>query len=156
MNFAPILPSVVGTLLTAGALTLLAWIFPSTRWTRQLKRDITILGGLQDGPEREAWQKNVDALARRLRAYEKFVPLWQRVVPFALTAFWGVLVTLFILVPENRDAAFAEMPAFIMGIGGLMLTIVYFVIAIRGGDMGGRDPDVMLDKEEGREPNQSR
>lgn len=151
MDFSDVIPTLVGALVTTGIVALTALAYPGVRWARRIKRDIEIVGGLPDGsPEREIWQAKVTALARRLRAYETYVPLMHRVLPFVWAVIWGVLITCFIVYPNLRDALLAEMPAFIMGIAGLVGATGYLSIAIMGGDLRGRDPDALLAREEAR------
>lgn len=149
------LPGLIGALVSAVTFGLAAWVFPSSRWARQLKRDIEILGGLPPGPERDQWQAKVVVLARRLRAYEKFVPLWQRIAPFVMALYTGALVGGIIAFPEVRDALFEEVPILILGIGTLIAVSGYLYVAIRGGDLRGRDPDSLLKAEEAQAAKES-
>lgn len=148
MDFSGVLPGLIGALVSAATLGLAAWAFPSTRWARQLKRDIEILGGLPEGHERDQWQAKVVKLARRLRAYEKYVPIWQRVAPFVMAIYMGVIIGCFLAYSEVRDALFAEMPAFILGVAALVGITGYLWVAILGGDLRGRDPDALLEADE--------
>jgi hypothetical protein len=152
MDFSGVLPGLIGALASAATFGLAAWVFPSSRWTRQLKRDIEILGGLPPGPERDRWQAKIVVLARRLRAYEKFVPMWQRVAPFVVALYTGALVGGTIALPEVRDALFEEVPIVILGIGSLIGVSGFLYVAIRGGDLRGRDPDFLLKAEEEQVP----
>lgn len=146
MDLTEALPGIVGTLVSAGSLALLAWVYPGTRWARRLKRDIDILGGLPPGDERTEWQRRVDVLARHLRLYEEYVPRWQKITPFAMAIVWGVLVAIFVVDETNRNALIAETPAFIIGIGNFLLTIVYVANAMAGTDLGGRSPESLAKK----------
>jgi hypothetical protein len=148
MGLSGVVTGAVGAVSTASLLAFVSWVFPSARWTRRLKRDMEILAGLPEGPEKEQWGASVVALARRLRAYEKFVPLWHRVLPFAMAVVWGILITIFIVDPQVRTATLGEQPAIALGIAGLVGTIGYLWVAMAGGDLHGRDPDVLLAEEE--------
>jgi len=44
---------------------------PPTRWSRRLKSDIAILGGLPEGPEKRVWQASIAWQAERLREYRR-------------------------------------------------------------------------------------
>lgn len=88
--------------------------------------------------------------ARRLRAYERYVPIWQRVLAFGLAAFEGVLIAMFATSSELREAVFAEPPAFVLGLAGLVGAAGFLWVAMLGGDLRGRHPDLLLDAEEKR------
>lgn len=148
MDLTGIVTGVVGAVATASLLTLVTWMIPSARWSRRLKRDIEIMAGLPEGPEKEQWRAGVIVLARRLRAYEKYVPIWHRVLPFVMAVVWGGLITTFIVDPDARTALIEETPVFALGIGGFLATIGYLWVAMAGGDLRGRDPDVLLTQEE--------
>lgn len=151
MDFSSVLPGLVGTLVSAGSLFLLGWVYPSTRWTRRIKRDIAIMSGLPEGEERREWEFGVSALARRLRLYEKHVPVWHKVYPFSLAILYGVMIAWFIADEPSRNALLAETPAFILGIGSLVGSIGYLYVAIAGGDMHGRSPEQLEAREKRRQ-----
>lgn len=148
MDLSAVPAGLVGTLVSAAALALCGYMYPSTRWARRIKRDAAILAALSEDAERRAWQEQINVMARRLRLYELHVPWWHRLVPFALALMYGLLIAWFVADERGRILLITEeTPAFILGIGSVFSTVGYLYVAMRGGDMHGRSPEQIASAE---------
>lgn len=135
MDIASILTALLTTAAVAALTLMVRSLVPSVRWSRQLERDIAILGGLDDGPEREMWSASVDRQARRLRKYREETPRWDKVIPVLAVA--GLVVSVLTFgfnelgrLVFMRDAALM-VPLAIVAV----LATAYFVIHfVRGRD----------------------
>lgn len=128
MDFNDLLPGIFAALAPAGIIALLAYMMPAVRWPRQLARDVGILGGLPEGPERDAWEKRVVAHARRLRQFQDVLPWMDRVYPwFSVFLFVGCIVWV-ILDPRQIDGVVAEGPFLFCIIAATFLSVGLFAV----------------------------
>lgn len=145
----PILQWILTPALITAALVGLAQLYdPQTRWSRRLKSDLTITGGLPDGPEKSAWQDSIDWQAMRLREYrEAFVgkTLFWRWAGLAFIAVPLILLVLFPPINEPGDRfPFGPTDYMMMGMG-LFTSGIYAVSLASGRDFLGRSPrDIIL------------
>ncbi|MGD8168544.1 hypothetical protein ACEXOS_015085 [Herbiconiux sp. P16] len=86
-------------LVTGGLLALARLYDPATRWARNLRSDITILGGLPEGSEKRFWQKSVDQQAVRLREYREAFVGWTLFWKWAVVGLVGATILGLILYP---------------------------------------------------------
>lgn len=134
------LTSIITALLTTAAgaaLTIMARsLVPSVRWARRLERDVAILGGLDDGPERQLWAASIESRARRLRKYREETPRWDKVIP--VLAFVGVVVAVITYGSSDlgRHVFMEDAPVMVPMAVAAVLATAYFVIQfVRGRDL---------------------
>jgi hypothetical protein len=128
-----LLPGIFATLASAGLIALVAFMMPAVRWSRQLAREVGILGGLPDGDERNAWEKRVVAHARRLRLFQEVMPWMDKVFPwFPVILFVGSIAWA-ILDPRQIDGFLAEGPfAICIALAALVSVVLYIVTGVMG------------------------
>jgi hypothetical protein len=126
VDFKHLLPGIFATLAPAGIIALLAYMMPAVRWPRQLARDVGILGGLPDGPERDAWEKRVVAHARRLRLFQDVLPWMDRVYPWISVFLFIGCVVWVILDPRQIEGVIAEGPFIFCLIAAALLGVGTF------------------------------
>jgi hypothetical protein len=144
VNLIALIPGVLATLASAGALALLAAMTPSIRWSRQLAREVSILSGLAEGEERQAWERRVQAHARRLRLYHELIPRWQKIVPWVVLVPFVALVVLVIVDPRQIDAFVQEGPSIIFLIlAGLIGVGMYTMTGVLGLDLEGHSGEAL-------------
>lgn len=139
---------VTPALITAGLLAIARLYDPPTRWARRLKSDISIAGGLSEGPEKRVWQQSIERQAMRLREYRRAFVGWTLFWKWATVA--AMAVTLFGLAlypPLNRPGQ-PEMwgPGdWVLLLPGLYACVTYVVTISVGCDSLGRTPrDILL------------
>ena len=139
MNIADQLPGIFAALMTAGVLSLVAYMMPSVRWSRQLAREVEILGGLPEGAEREAWEKRVVEHAERLRLFQDVMPRRHKILPWVPVTMFVTATVLAILDPRQLDAVVAEGPIMI-GISAMAILSVglFIVTAVLGLSTSGK------------------
>ncbi|MCR2825338.1 hypothetical protein [Microbacterium sp. zg.Y909] len=110
-----------------GALYALARLYdPPTRWSRRLKADMAIAGGLPDGEEKRIWEDSFEWRAARLRMYREAFCGWTWFWKWASVAFVGVAVTGIILFPPfNGDYGPADYLLMSMGLVDCGLIAVF-------------------------------
>jgi hypothetical protein len=139
VDVTDLLPGIIATLASAGIIALLAYMMPGVRWPRQLTRDVGILGGLPDGPERRAWEKRVLAHAQRLRFFQDVVPRKDKVLPWIPVFIFIGCIVWAILDPAQIDGLLAEGPfAICIGAAALIGTGGYGVYSVIGRSPSGK------------------
>ncbi|NQX34712.1 hypothetical protein [Herbiconiux sp. VKM Ac-2851] len=113
MDLAELIPGVLATIASAGIVGLVAFMMPSVRWSRQLGREVSILGGLPAGDERDAWEARVVAHAQRLRLFNDVMPLRYKVTPWVPVFLFVGSVIWAILDPRQIEGVIAEGPIMI-------------------------------------------
>jgi hypothetical protein len=129
--------------LITGFLVALAQFYdPPTRWSRRLKGDLAILGGLPEGKERERWQESVEWQALRLRQYRTAFVGGTLLMKWGTVTFLGVAIFGLVLWPPFGDG-WGPTDWILIGLGVVnSLLIGTFISA--GYDLGGRSPvDIM-------------
>jgi hypothetical protein len=136
------------TLITGALLALARFFDPPTRWARRLRSDISIVGGLPDGSEKQVWQASIDKQAMRLREYRRAFVGWTLFWKWVVVAFVAVAVFGLILYPPINEPGdpipygpFDYMMMFL----GLLACVTYVVAVSTGNDFLGRSPrDILL------------
>ncbi|WP_413320375.1 hypothetical protein AA0Z99_05930 [Agrococcus sp. 1P02AA] len=135
------------TVVTGGLLALTRLYDPPTRWARKIKSDITILSGLADDAEKDAWQASIDQQAARIREYRRAFVGWTLFWKWFVVGCVAMAVLGLILYPPVNEAG---QPAgwgpadYIMILGGLYLSVIYVVAVSAGHDFLGRSPRELL------------
>lgn len=112
------------------------------------------MGGLPEGPERRAWQEQVVWQAMRLREYRTAFVGWTHFFKWAALAFIGVAIFGVIAYPPLNKPGEPPMwgPAdYMLMLGGLLTTLMYFFIIGSGADFLGRTPRQIIIRRRVRE-----
>lgn len=135
------------TLITGAVIALMRLYDPPTRWTRRLKSDMAILGGLPEGAEKRVWQRSVEGQATRLREYQRAFTGRTLVIKWLAVAGVSVAVFGLVLFPPINDpgepADFGPADYMMVGMGGFA-SLVYVSLVSSGRDMFGRTPRQLL------------
>ena len=142
VDLSNLLPGIFATLASASIIALVASMMPTVRWSRQLVREVGILGGLPDGEERAAWEKRVLAHALRLRLFQEAMPLRHKVFPWILVFFFIASITWLILDPRQIDGFVAEGPIMIpFSLMALVSFGLYIVTGVLGLSPNGKSAE---------------
>jgi hypothetical protein len=139
-------------LITPAAVTTLIFTFapfydPPVRWTRRLKTDISIAGGLPEGDMKTQLNEEIEWRARKLLDYRSaFTPL-RVLVKWLWLAFSAIPFVLMIIWPPvnkpNEPPVLAPADWMMVGIG--VYTLVIYITCIGSGlDLFGRTPIEMM------------
>lgn len=122
-----------------GLLIALAQFYdPSTRWSRRLKGDLAVLGGLPEGNERDRWEESVEWQALRLRQYRTAFVGRTLLVKWGAVTLVGGLIFGLILWPPFGDP-WGPADWILIGIG-LIDTLLIGLFISAGYDLAGRTP----------------
>lgn len=136
------------TLITGAILALARFFDPPTRWARRLKSDISIMGGLPEGTEKQVWQVSIDKQATRLREYRRAFVGWTLFWKWAVVAFVAVALFGLILYPpinEPGEPATFGPGDWALILPGLFACATYVVAVSTGNDFLARSPrDILL------------
>jgi hypothetical protein len=142
VGFIDLLPGIFATLASAGIIALVAFMMPAVRWSRQLAREVGILGGLPDGEERDAWEKRVLAHAQRLRLFQDVMPRWDKVFPWIPVFLFIGCITWAILDPRQIDGIVAEGPIMIpLSLAALLNVGLFIMTGVLGLSPNGRSAE---------------
>lgn len=134
--------------LVSGALIALAQFYnPPTRWTRRIKNDMSIAGGLPDGAEKAQWQDSVAWQAARLRLYRRAFVGRTLFAKWAGVVYIGVGLGALILWPpvnEPGDAVPFGPADYMMLTMGLIVSIVVAASVSSGRSLSGRTPPEII------------
>lgn len=133
MDFADLVPGIVATLASTGIVAMAAIMMPSVRWSRQLAREVNILGGLPKGAERNAWEARVESHARRLRLFQEVMPVRHKIFPWVSIALFVFLIVWAILDPRQIQGVIAEGPIMIPF---TLMAVLNFVLFLMTGVLG--------------------
>ncbi|KAA9154752.1 hypothetical protein F6B41_12310 [Microbacterium lushaniae] len=130
-------------LITGGLFALAQLYDPPTRWSRRLKSDIAIMGGLPEGPERRVWQEWIEWQAMRLREYRLAFVGWTHFWKWAgLLALGLILFGVIAYPPLNKPGEPVMWGPADYGImlGGFLSIFIYLAALGSGADFLGRTP----------------
>lgn len=128
VDLSDLVPGILATVTSAAIIALVAFMMPAVRWSRQLSREVAILGGLPQGPERDAWEKRILEHARRLRLFQDQMPYRHKVLPWMPVFLFIGAVTLAIVDPRQVEGIIAEGPIMIPLILIALLNVGLFIV----------------------------
>ncbi|EZP26248.1 hypothetical protein [Microbacterium oleivorans] len=134
-------------LVTAILIALAQFYNPPTRWTRRIKNDMSIAGGLPDGLEKERWQSSITSQAARLRLYRRAFVGWPLFLKWAGIVYIGISLGGLILWPplNKPDEPVAFGPADYIFLGqGVLITLFVAITVSSGRSTSGRTPPEII------------
>lgn len=130
-------PALIATVLVAA----LPLYDPAVRWSRRLRNDIQIAGGLPDGPEKELLNASLERQARRLRLYREAFKGRHQIAKWGFVAYFSLCVIVVVAWPPNLAEAGADN---ILYFGGAAWAVIYATLIGRGFDIMGRTPLALI------------
>jgi len=136
-----ITPAVIATVLFAA----LPLYDPTVRWTRRLKNDIQIAGGLPDGAEKDLLNSSLEEQARRLRLYRQAFRGRHAVGKWVFVVYFSFAVFALVAWPPNPKV-YAAFDWLILATGATY-GLLYATLIGTGLDMWGRTPLALVRKD---------